>query len=189
MQASTVGTARSNAANSKAVALFAPDLTDISTAKRAQAFVDHGFRLMVFGFRRARYNRDYAPSWPHVELGRTADGRYLGRLYALLGALLRLVAQRRFLAQASIAYARNVDQLLLALMTRWLFRSNASVVYEVLDVQPTLRRQGAFGRALRLVERICLASVDPLVVSSPAFVENFYKPIQNYRGKWYLLEN
>jgi succinoglycan biosynthesis protein ExoL len=189
MSAARSVTARRDATTRKAVALFAPDLTDISTIKRAQAFLDHGFELMVFGFRRARYNRDYTPSWPHVELGRTEDGRYWVRLYALAVAVRRVLAERHFLGRASVNYARNVDQLLLALMAGRLFRSKASIVYEVLDVQPTLLRRGLLGRALRLIERLCLAHVDLLVVSSPAFVLNYYEPVQRYRGKWYLLEN
>ena len=38
-----------------------------------------GYRVTVFGFRRERYNRDYAPAWPYVPLGTTADGAVVDR--------------------------------------------------------------------------------------------------------------
>src|SRR5215470_12118554 len=66
---------------------FCPDVTDASTLKRVQQFIDHGHDVTVFGFRRRRYNMGYEPDWPCVPLGSTADGKYWQRLVALLGAL------------------------------------------------------------------------------------------------------
>jgi succinoglycan biosynthesis protein ExoL len=169
--------------------LFTPDITETSTIKRAHELLSHGFDVVVFGFRRDRYNCAYVPRWPHVELGRTADRRYWHRLGSLLRAGRILLRQRGVLARASLLYARNIDQLLLALLMRRLFRPQAAVVYEVLDVQPTLTGRGVLSRALRLVERACLRHVRLLVVSSPGFMQNYYLPTQRYRREWYLLEN
>jgi succinoglycan biosynthesis protein ExoL len=169
--------------------LFAPDLTDISTIKRAHAFLNHGFELVVFGFRRNRYNSDYVPHWPHVELGRTADRRYWRRLGALARALRILMARRHLLTDASLFYARNIDQLLLALLVRRIFGGRAAVVYEVLDVQPAFAGRGLLAKALRAIERLCLRRIKLLVVSSPGFMHNYYLPVQRYAKPWYLLEN
>src|SRR3546814_1903589 len=56
-----------------AIVFFAPDITDVSTIKRARTFVDYGYRLLMFSFRRQRYNRGYRPDWPCVMLGQTKD--------------------------------------------------------------------------------------------------------------------
>lgn len=171
------------------LALFVPDIVDSCTIKRTEGFLGHGYALTVFGFRRDRYNRDYRPTWPHIQLGRTQDTRYLQRLGAMLAALPTLMAHRRRLRQAAIYYARNIDQLLLALFARAISGSRARVVYEVLDIQPAFVGQGPFSRLLRTVERFCLRRVALLVLSSPGFLRHYYGPVQFYRKPWFLLEN
>jgi succinoglycan biosynthesis protein ExoL len=168
---------------------FCPDITDATTLKRVQQFQDHGYPVTVFGFRRDRYNRDYAPSWPYVPLGETADGRYGQRLRALMGALPAIVSNRRRLTDASAFYARNIDQLILTLLARLLGRSRAPVAYEVLDIPPILTGSSIGSRALRAIERFCLHRVRVLVVSSPGFHRHYYEAMQKYQGDWFLLEN
>ena len=169
--------------------VFAPDITDMTTIKRVHQFMEHGFGVMVFGFRRSRYNRGYAPSWPHVELGHTADRRYWRRSAALLRALRLLWLNRATLKRASVFYARNLDQLILSLIVRRLYHQHAPVVYEVLDVQPTLTGGGLPAMLLRRIERWGLRRIRLLVVSSPGFIDNFYAPVQRFRRPWFLLEN
>lgn len=171
------------------LALFVPDITDVSTIKRSEAFLEHGFRLTVFGFRRQRYNRDYRPAYPFVPLGSTSDGRYLQRALALAAALVRLGRHRDTFRRASVFYARNIDQLLLALAAHALGGSGARIIYEVLDIQPAFVARGFAGRAIRFVERLCLRRVALLVLSSPGFLRHFYRPVQAYDKPWFLLEN
>ena len=42
----------------KQLFFFCPDVTDASTLKRAQQFIDHGYRVTVFGFRPAFFAMD-----------------------------------------------------------------------------------------------------------------------------------
>ena len=177
------------AAAARQLFYFCPEISDASTLKRVQQFIDHGYGVTVFGFHRTRYNTSYAPAWPYVALGLTVDGRYWHRLRALLGALPAIVRHRRLLKRASIFYARNLDQLVLALLARLLVLSAAPIVYEVLDVPPFLTRRGWGSRLLRWIERLCLRRIDLLVLSSPGFHRNYYDAIQAYRGNWFLLEN
>src|SRR5258708_34360431 len=128
---------------------FTPDITDVSTSKRAQGFLDYGFRLTVFGFRRDRYNRRYEPTWPWVALGRTEDGNYWQRVRALLSCIPVLIANRWRLRGAAVIYARNIDQLVLALLTHLLFARRARFAYEVLDIQPMLVAASPIARSLR----------------------------------------
>ena len=168
---------------------FCPDVTDASTLKRVQQFMDFGYRVTVFGFRRERYNRAYQPPWPNVPLGFTTDARYWHRLRALVRAVPALFAHRGSLRRAAIFYARNIDQLLLALLARLITFSRAPVAYEVLDIPPILMRRGPVPALLRTIERLCLRRIDLLVLSSPAFHRNYYAAVQKYRGGWFLLEN
>ena len=167
---------------------FCPDVTDASTLKRVQQFMDFGYRVTVFGFRR-RYNSAYQPPWPNVPLGFTIDTRYWHRLRALFRAIPTLFTQRELLSRAAIFYARNLDQLLLAFLARLITSSRAPVTYEVLDIPPILVRRGPVPTLLRAIERLCLRRISLLVVSSPAFHRNYYEAVQKYRGEWFLLEN
>lgn len=173
----------------QALIFFAPDITETNTVKRVQEFVDNGFAPVVFGFWRGRYNARFRPDWPHVVLGATRDARYWHRLRALVGAVPRLLAHRERLRRASIYYARNVDQLALALFARRLFNPRAVVGYEVLDIQPLFVATGWRGAVLRWIERRCLRRVRVLVVSSPGFYKHYYAARQGFAGEWFLLEN
>ncbi|MEK9970498.1 MAG: hypothetical protein VW600_15260 [Ferrovibrio sp.] len=168
---------------------FAPDISDVSTIKRAETFLAHGYQLAVFGFRRNNYNRDFVPSWPYTPLGRTQDRRYGRRLAALLAAVPRIFAKRRSLRRAGFFYARNIDQLLLALVARLISRRSARVVYEVLDIQPAFVGTDWKARLFRSIERMALRRTDLLVVSSPGFLRHYFLPLQGYRKPWFLLEN
>jgi succinoglycan biosynthesis protein ExoL len=171
------------------LAFFCPDVTETSTLTRARQFLDNGYDVTVFGFRRERYNMAYQPEWPHVPLGVTADGKYWQRRRALLGALPALFARRDTLRRATVFYARNIDQLLLAFLARLIVRSRAPIAYEVLDIPPILFRRGLGALLLRVVERLCLRRTRVLVLSSPGFHRGYYAAIQKYRGAWFLLEN
>src|SRR5258708_5432176 len=168
---------------------FCPDVTDASTLKRVQQFMDFGYRVTVFGFRRFRYNTAYQPPWPNVALGFTTDARYWQRVRALIRAIPALFANRGAVARARVFYARNIDQLLLTLLARFITFSRAPVAYEVLDIPPILMQRGPLSTLLRAIERWCLRRIALLVVSSPAFHRNYYAGVQKYRGAWFLLEN
>jgi len=168
---------------------FCPDVTDASTLKRVQQFMDFGYRVTVFGFRRERYNTAYRPPWPNVPLGLTSDARYWHRIRALLGAIPVVFAHRGAIRRAAVFYARNIDQLLLALLARLITFSRAPVVYEVLDIPAILMRRGPVPTLLRAIERLCLRRTSLLVLSSPGFHRNYYRAVQKYRGDWFLLEN
>jgi succinoglycan biosynthesis protein ExoL len=168
---------------------FCPDVGETSTITRANQFIDDGYSVTAFGFRRGRYNRSYQPSWPFVTLGQTLDGRYRQRLRALLAALPVIFANRRILRAARVFYARNMDQLLLAILARLMVGSRSPLIYEVLDIPAILMRRGLVAAILRLVERLCLKLTKVLVLSSPGFHRGYYAPVQNYRGPWFLLEN
>jgi succinoglycan biosynthesis protein ExoL len=180
---------RSVASRKRELLFFCPDVTDASTLKRVQQFIDHGYSVTVFGFRRQRYNSGYQPPWPHVPLGLTTDGRYGQRLSALLRAIPTILANRHLLKGASVFYARNIDQLLLAMLARLAVFSRAPLTYEVLDIPPILMRRGPVSGLIRAIERFCLRRTRMLVLSSPGFHRNFYGAIQQYGGDWFLLEN
>ncbi len=177
------------AERSVSVIYVTPDCTDSAVQKRAHGFLNAGVDLLSFSFRRTRYNVDLVPDWPNIELGITTERRLVSRLMALCGALRTIHRHRRTWRGADILYARNLDLALLALTARALTRCPARFVYEVLDVHPATTKPGIRGTLLRWLERRVLARCQLLVVSSPAFLRNYFVPTQGFHGESFLLEN
>src|SRR4030095_1054512 len=183
------GDASARDVENAALSFFCPDVTDDRTLTRVQQLMEFGYSGTALAFRREDYNTDYQPPWPNVPLGFTTDARYWHRLSALLHAIPALFAHRPPLARASIFYARNIDQLLLALLGRLIAFSRAPIAYEVLDIPPILMRRGFVPTFLRAIERLCLRRVSLLVLSSPGFHRNYFAAVQKYAGDWFLMEN
>lgn len=171
------------------VAFFGHDSTELTVIKRARAFRAAGLVVRGFTFRRDKLNRDYRPEWDDLNLGTTVDRHYGRRLMKLISALPVLLRARRRLRLAGLFYARNIDMAGLALAARWLSGSDAPFVYEVLDVQRVFSGDGITSKLFRALERSILARTDLLVVSSPGFIDAYFAPRQNFRGRWFLLEN
>jgi succinoglycan biosynthesis protein ExoL len=103
--------------------------------------------------------------------------------------LRTIFRHRRRWRHATLIYARNLDLACLALIGKLLTRCRAPLMYEVLDIHPLLARHNGRGRLLRWLERRVLHRCQLLVVSSPAYISNYFLPLQNYRGATFLLEN
>jgi succinoglycan biosynthesis protein ExoL len=171
------------------VAFFGHDWAESTVVKRIRAFSGLGLRVVGFNFRRDKFARDFQPFWENVHLGVTEDRAYLRRLLALLRALPRVLRHRGTLRRADFFYARNIDMCALALAARLLSGSTAPLVYEVLDVQRVFLGGGLVSRLFRWAERGLLRHSDLLVISSPGFDAHYFRKVQGYRGRLFLLEN
>lgn len=176
-------------AAAKRLAYFGQDCTDSAVIRRVASFHAAGLQVLGFTFRRLKFNRDYRPDWDNVDLGTTADRQYLRRLGMLLRAGWTMVRKRRELRESDIIYARNIDMALLALWGKLVSGSRAPLVYEVLDVNRVFSLPGLKGAVARWVERQVLERSRLLVVSSPAFISEYFDKVQGFRGDWFLLEN
>ena len=176
-------------ARSGCVVYVTPDCTDSAVQKRVRGFLGVGMDVVSFSFRRARYNVNFVPDWPNVELGNTTERRLVTRAIVLLRALWLIYRHRRTWRAASVLYARNLDLALLTLVGKAITRCSSPFVYEVLDIHPATTNGGLRGALLRWLERRVLARTQLLVISSPAFVPNYFVPLQRYQGESFLLEN
>jgi succinoglycan biosynthesis protein ExoL len=171
------------------VAFFGHDWQESTVVKRIRAFSGLGLRVVGFNFRRDKFARGFQPFWDNVHLGITQDRAYVKRLLALLRALPRVLRHRQVLREADFLYARNIDMCALALAGKLLSGSTAPLVYEVLDVQRVFLGSGLVSRLFRWAERQLLKRSDLLVISSPGFDAHYFRSVQGYRGRLFLLEN
>jgi hypothetical protein len=171
------------------IAFFGHDSTESTIKKRVRAFQFYGASVIGFMFSRSSKMSTDTPSWINVPLGMTYSRRFGDRSFKLFKAVAQIWRHRSLVRQADILYARNLDMLCIAVLSRLIARADGRVVYEALDIHPYLTENRPTGRVLRMLERRLLPSISLLVVSSPTFVSRYFEPIQGYRGPWYLLEN
>jgi succinoglycan biosynthesis protein ExoL len=171
------------------VVYFGHDRTDSKLISRIEHLGKLGFHVFALTFHRVKFNRNHKPEWDNVDLGCTSDYAYLHRLISLIRGAFRLFFHRRRIAEADFMFARNIDMVLLALFARLITGSKAPIAYEVLDVHRLFLGQGKQHKALRALERWVLRRAAALIVSSEGYIRNYFEPVQNYRGPWFLLEN
>ena len=160
--------------------------------KRLLSFRDLGFSVSWVGYDRGRGSPavdNLLGQFPHTLLGRTFDEKYIQRAWASFITLGRLVLKPGMLRAPDLLYCTNVENLAVVMLARWLRGLRGKVIYEVADIQPAMVGSGAVGRLLRFVERLCLRHIDLLVVTSPAYLDEFLTKRQLYDGPSFLLEN
>ena len=157
--------------------------------KRAHGFLRLGHELQSFTFRRDRYNVGASVDWPNVEMGKSQERRLGARLASLFHVLRTIFQHRNVWRKATLIAARNLDLAMLTLIGKAVTRSCAPFVFEVLDVHPLLAQRNVKGAVLRWVERRVLKRCQLLVVSSPAYLSEYFQRWQGFSGPSYLLEN
>lgn len=171
------------------VVYLAHDANDSRVLHRARglAALDLDFTLMAF--RRSKLPTLSRGSWRTIDLGETYDYAYLQRVTSLIRAVSPLWQHRKSLLRADALIARNIEQLLLALLLRVILVRRVPLAYECLDIHRLMVGSGVKSRLFRQAERFLLRFCDQLIVSSPAYVESYFGPVQGYSGDWRLLEN
>lgn len=172
------------------VVVFGFDAAESAQVRRIRALRDCGYALTVYAPHRTGTGAAVRPPWPSVSLGRVENGRLGRRLLALARGLLAIARHLGPIRRADVLIARNFDLLLLAEAARLLaLRPRLPLVYECLDIHALFSARTLRGALMRAAERLLLARIRLLVISSPGFEEHYFRPLQRYRGPVHLLEN
>lgn len=135
-------------------------------------------------------NTTFRPDWDNLDLGAVPNQRFVVRILLVLRAAIILAWHRRFLTQSDVWIARNFDLLALAWFARtFLMGKWCPLVYECLDIHGLFTGSGRIKGFMRWLERRLLARVQLTWVSSPGFVEHYFRAVQNHDGPYALLEN
>lgn len=168
------------------VLYLAHDVADPAIRRRTLMLAAGGANVTVAGFRRGA---DMPVIDGHIELGITRDGRFGQRIAAVGKAALMLGGKLRGVGKPGVIIARNLEMLALANRANALFGGDVPIVYECLDIHRLLLRNDLAGRALRSAEQYLGRNVSLLVTSSPAFIENYFRPVSRLKAPTLLLEN
>jgi succinoglycan biosynthesis protein ExoL len=160
------------------IAYFVHDLSDAAVAKRIGMLREAGAQVSLFGFRRTAEPIPVVAGVDAFNLGRTADARLLSRCASVLNGLCRAPLWRAHLADADVVMARNLEVYVIAALARRLHAPRARMAYECLDIHRLMLGAGPASRALRAVEGALMDASDLLIVSSPAFVRDYFEPLQ-----------
>lgn len=171
------------------VLYLAHDLADAAIRRRVLTLKAGGAEVEVAGFQRGGNLLAAEAGVTSRVIGETADGRFAQRMGAVALARLNLRRKLAGLRRPDVIIARNLETLALAPAAAAFFGGGIPVVYECLDIHRLLLDGGAKGSAMRLAQRHFGRDASLLITSSPAFVENFFKPLSGLDLPILLLEN
>ncbi len=160
------------------LAYFVHDLNDPAVLRRVRMLRAGGAQPIVLGFHRGEAAPSDLAGAPAIDLGKTYDARLGHRARATAQAAASAGRWRSLLAGAGVVMARSLEMLAVAQSARTLCGLQAPLVYECLDIHRLMVGDGAKSRAMRAVERALLRKASLLIVSSPAFLEAYFKPRQ-----------
>jgi succinoglycan biosynthesis protein ExoL len=171
------------------VLYLAHDLADAAIRRRVLTLRAGGAEVTVAGFQRGGNLLAAEEGVSSIVLGETADGRFAQRLGAVFSARMALKRRLAGLRRPDVIIARNLETLALAGQAASVFGGNIPLVYECLDIHRLLLEDGLKGGMMRWAQRHFGRKASLLITSSPAFVENFFKPRSGLDIPVLLLEN
>ncbi|MEE9356096.1 MAG: hypothetical protein V3U75_10950 [Methylococcaceae bacterium] len=176
--------------NNKRLVFIGHNRKDAAIIRRIGSFIDAGVEVTAFTFRRDGEPETPGPDWNNVDLGYAEHAKLFQRIFLLLKAIRTIARNRQYFKDADVIYARNLDMYMLALAGKVLSGGKRQkLIYECLDVHMAMTKQNYKGAALRWIERYVLKRSDLLVISSPGFLREYFKPTQAYNGPYMLVEN
>lgn len=168
------------------VAYIVHDVHDVAVQRRLKLFASEGAVVRLGGFRRHAGGLGAECPVAVVDLGRTRDARLFHRAASVLRLLAVPCRLRQVCAGNDVIVARNLEMLLLAARVR---RPGQRLVYECLDVHRLMLGTGLASRAMRWLERWLLGRTDLVVVSSAAYVRDYFAALQGRGEGMLLVEN
>ena len=153
------------------VAFLLPVISQARFKKRIWALRELGVDPDVFAFSRDYFDEDPSTKLPWRDLGRIRHGRYPQRVLTLVRAAGIV---RRAVRGQEVVYAFGLDLLLVAYLAVFGRAPRPRLVYEVGDIRPIATGRGLRSTLVRALERFLLRRLDVLVVTSEAFVREYF---------------
>jgi succinoglycan biosynthesis protein ExoL len=152
--------------------VIAPTMSQPRYHRRVRALLDAGFQVTVYAFARGYYRENAFPAGTElVNIGSVEDGAYFRRIPGLIQAARRIRREElRTSRKPDVTYAFGLENALIALRTGL----GQSLVYEVGDLRNPEPDRALVPRFLWRVERHIIRKAALLVVTSPAFISDYY---------------
>jgi glycosyltransferase involved in cell wall biosynthesis len=170
------------------IAYLVHNLADAAVARRVTMLRAAGAEVSVAGFCRDATPPAEVSGARALSLGRTHDGALRQRAQQVIANRLRPARLLDAVAGADVIVARNLEMLVLAGFAKRRARV-PRLVYESLDIHRALLGSGPTRRVMRAIERALMRRADLLLSSSPAFLREYFVPLQRLAIPSLLVEN
>ena len=171
------------------IAYFANDLSDSAVHRRLRMLLDGGANIRLFGFRRTPKPIAEVHGVPAIDLGQTWDGRLVARAFTILRERFITKRYAALMEGVSAIVARNLDALALGCHARTCAKIDIPLIYECLDIHSSMLGERTIAHLMRGVEAFYLRETSGLIVSSPAFIREYFNRYQRNRKPYLLVEN
>lgn len=129
------------------------------------------------------FDRDSYPGkpWdiPVETLGFVEHMNYSKRIGTLLKAIPSIRKQSKGM-DAVICF--NLDLLFITWLALWGVREKPELIYDIGDIRTSLVKNGFFAKVLRAIERFLLKRISLLMVTSEAYITEYFEGIQEMKG-------
>ncbi|QBR38573.1 glycosyl transferase (plasmid) [Leisingera sp. NJS201] len=169
--------------------VFGFDAAEAAQIRRIRSYMECGFEVRAFTMRRDNMNAGFEPFWENVHLSHIRNENFSGRVRAIISSVGKVARNWPVLQGTDVIVARNLDMLAIAAAAQMMITPRPPLIYECLDIHGLMTSGGAKGRLFRAAERRLLARCASLIVSSPAFLRNYFEPVQGWTGASALIEN
>jgi succinoglycan biosynthesis protein ExoL len=156
------------------VIYFAADFSDPATARRVRILRRGGGDIKLLGFRRTATPISEVEGIETIDLGQTYGGRLGHRFVQVLRQLFESRNWKDLISGSEALLARNLEMATIANAARRWAGSSVPLVYECLDIHGAQLKRGPPSMLLRCWDRHILRKSAALVVSSEAFVNNYF---------------
>jgi succinoglycan biosynthesis protein ExoL len=146
-----------------------------------------GIEIESFSFE-GRFNEPLKYDCHCTSLGKVKHGfRFIDRLKRLLAIIKAIPTVRRGMRSADYIYVFGVDMLFLCFLSSLGRKRKPGIVLDICDIVGDMVGSSLKARLLRLFERIMIRKIHLLVVTSQAFVTEYYEKIQGLRKLRYIV--
>ncbi len=146
--------------------------------KRMSFFKRLGVESKLLGFQQNLLHPSKEIPIKFELLGSIQNGNYLSRIKPMLTAVPKI---REVITERDILYVFGFDMLLLALLAVSGQRRRPKIVYEVHDIRQIFMDEGFLGQTMRRLEKLATSRVNLLVVTSPAYISDYYENMLNLK--------
>ena len=160
------------------IAYFVHNLADPAVGKRMRMLRAAGDEVVPLGFHRDDRTIDQVDGIDAIDLGQTYDANFKQRIAMVAKRCIDLRDWADPIRGCDVIIARNLEMLVIAAAARRRYARQARLAYESLDIHRLLLSDGIVGAGMRALERMLMRKVELLIVSSPAFLREYFEPRQ-----------
>lgn len=155
---------------------------DAHQQTRLNALSEFDLELECLGLERNCYK--IVSRFRHTSLGTIQNGKYFNRFFSYIRFLVLLPKATR---SADFAYVIGFDLLLFTLLYRKLSFRKFNVIHEITDIRELFFSRTAMGQFVRRLEKLCMPSVDLLVVTSEEYITEYFTKWRSIPIKQHLV--